>query len=81
MHMPFIHLIQCLNSCTWIFPIISFAALPDSGCGNTLSELNRLFGPIVLPQSVMYGILMQYKMENMCSSDVPIPRLAVKRLG
>eukprot|EP00983_Pelagomonas_calceolata_P008817 286650-Pelagomonas_calceolata.AAC.1 len=51
---------------------MSFATLPDSGCGYTLSELIRLFGPIVLLRS-----LMACKMKNICCSDVPIPRPAL----
>eukprot|EP00983_Pelagomonas_calceolata_P066788 1149215-Pelagomonas_calceolata.AAC.1 len=55
---------------------MSFATLPDSGCGYTLSELNRLLGPILLLRSVISVILMTYKMKNMCcSNDVPIPRM------
>eukprot|EP00983_Pelagomonas_calceolata_P127061 1161364-Pelagomonas_calceolata.AAC.1 len=57
-----------------------FATLPDSGYEFTLYESYRLFSPIVLLQSVISVILMTYKMENMCCSEVPIPRLAVKRL-
>eukprot|EP00983_Pelagomonas_calceolata_P066247 1148930-Pelagomonas_calceolata.AAC.1 len=30
---------------------MSLATLPDSGCGYTFSELNRLLGPVVLLQS------------------------------
>eukprot|EP00983_Pelagomonas_calceolata_P083152 1156096-Pelagomonas_calceolata.AAC.1 len=56
---------------------MSFATLPDSGCEYTLFKLNRLFGPIVHLQSVIPVILMTYKMQNMCCSDVPIPRSAL----
>eukprot|EP00983_Pelagomonas_calceolata_P077867 1154046-Pelagomonas_calceolata.AAC.1 len=72
-----IHLILCLNTCVWIFPIMSFATFPDSSCEFTLFELSRLFGPIVLLQSVISVNLMTYKMENMCCSDVPILRSAL----
>eukprot|EP00983_Pelagomonas_calceolata_P093661 1157799-Pelagomonas_calceolata.AAC.13 len=67
-----IHPIQCL-----IFLISFFATLPDSGCGFPLFELNRLFGPITLLQSVIPVVPMAYKMKNMCCSDVSIPRSAL----
>eukprot|EP00983_Pelagomonas_calceolata_P068274 1149851-Pelagomonas_calceolata.AAC.1 len=71
MHMPFTLLEQCLNTCTWTFPITFFTTRPDSGCGFTLYELKRLFGPMALLRSVIS--VMTYKMKNMCCSDVPIP--------
>eukprot|EP00983_Pelagomonas_calceolata_P014983 476084-Pelagomonas_calceolata.AAC.1 len=56
---------------------MSFTTLPDLGCGYTLSELNRLFDPIILLRSVMSVIWMTYKMKNICCSDAPIPRSAL----
>eukprot|EP00983_Pelagomonas_calceolata_P077097 1153714-Pelagomonas_calceolata.AAC.2 len=56
------------------FPITFIATLPDSGYGYTLFELNRLFGPMKLLQSVISVIPMIFKMKDMCCSDVPIPR-------
>eukprot|EP00983_Pelagomonas_calceolata_P077416 1153847-Pelagomonas_calceolata.AAC.2 len=56
---------------------MSFATLPDLGCGYTLSKLNRLLGPIVLLRSVISVIRMTYKMKNTYCSDAPIPRSAL----
>eukprot|EP00983_Pelagomonas_calceolata_P105078 1159092-Pelagomonas_calceolata.AAC.1 len=78
MHMKFTFLTQCLNTCTWIFPIMFFITLPDSGCEYTLFELNRLFGPIVLLRS--RSVVSVIPMNNMCCSDDPIPRSAQSRL-
>eukprot|EP00983_Pelagomonas_calceolata_P080442 1155149-Pelagomonas_calceolata.AAC.1 len=49
----------------------------DTGCAHTLSELNRLLGPIVLLRSVISVIWMTYKINNMCCSDVPVPKSAL----
>eukprot|EP00983_Pelagomonas_calceolata_P046764 1140332-Pelagomonas_calceolata.AAC.1 len=59
---------------------MSFATLPDSGCGYMLSELNRLFYPRVLLPSVISVILMTYKGykgKRPQSRHVPIPRFAL----
>eukprot|EP00983_Pelagomonas_calceolata_P016286 515057-Pelagomonas_calceolata.AAC.1 len=60
---------------------MSFATLPDSGCGYTLSELYGQLGTIVLLRSVISVILMTYKMKNMCCSNAPIPRSALSIKG
>eukprot|EP00983_Pelagomonas_calceolata_P036103 1129043-Pelagomonas_calceolata.AAC.1 len=68
-------LIQCLNTCTWIFPIKFFATLPDSGCWFTLFKLNRsaLFVKS-MPQSLSTTSLFYI---SMSSKGCPQPRQAV----
>eukprot|EP00983_Pelagomonas_calceolata_P080528 1155182-Pelagomonas_calceolata.AAC.1 len=69
-------LTEYLKICTSL-PIMFFATLSGSGCEFTLLKLNRLFGPILLLQSVIPVILMTYKMKSMRCSVVPFPRSAL----